>query len=142
MCFLTQYTPKCINIYLDARPKRINKGVQFSLPVYSFSPVMSTQLPLTRYRLHCMLKNGWDNKRQLHCLRFLRSSRQVEFARKHRQLSDFLRSCNILGQTILAYNNNRGIEHLEEDNSHTCDRHHTFVRFQSMLSPFISNAPH
>ena len=49
----------------------------------SFSPAMPTargctQLPLTRYRLYCILKNGRGNERQLHCLRFLRSSRQVD----------------------------------------------------------------
>ena len=59
----------------------------------SFSPATPThrgciQLPLARYPLHCELKNGSDNERQLHCLRFLRPSRQVACALKNRQLSD------------------------------------------------------
>ena len=29
-----------------------------------------TQLPLARCRLHCILQNGVDNGRKLHCLRF------------------------------------------------------------------------
>ena len=62
-------------------------------PVHSFSPVTPTpractQLPLTRYRLHFILKNGRGNERQFHCLRFLCSSRQVDCERKNRQLSD------------------------------------------------------
>ena len=59
----------------------------------SFSPATPTprgctQLPLARYQLHCILKNGRGNERQLLCLRFLCSSRQVDCARKNRQLSD------------------------------------------------------
>ena len=40
------------------------------------------------YRMHCILMNRRDIERQLNCLRFLRSSRQVDCARKNRQLSD------------------------------------------------------
>ena len=54
----------------------------------SFSPAMltcrgCTQLLLARWRLHCncILQNGKGNGRQLHCLRFLLSSRQMNCAR-------------------------------------------------------------
>ena len=62
--------------------------------MYSFSPATvtlrgSTQLSLACYRLHCILRDGRDNERQLHCFRFLRSNQQVDSARKNRQLSDF-----------------------------------------------------
>ena len=43
---------------------------------------------LARYRLHCILMNRRGNERQLHCLRFLCPSRQVDCARKNRQQSD------------------------------------------------------
>ena len=42
------------------------------------TPRGCTQLPLARYRLHFILKNRKGNERQLHCLRFLRSSRQMD----------------------------------------------------------------
>ena len=47
-----------------------------------------TQLPLARYRLHSILKNGRRYEKQFHCLQFSRSRRQVDSARKNRQLSD------------------------------------------------------
>ena len=61
--------------------------------MYSFSPATSTprgctQLPLAHWRLHCLLQNGRGKRRQLHCLRFLRSSRQVDCAHKTLQLTD------------------------------------------------------
>ena len=75
----------------------INKRVQLSLeayilPVHSFSPPTPTprgctQSPLASYQLHCILKNGRGNESQFHCLRFSRSSCQVDCARKNRQLS-------------------------------------------------------
>ena len=77
--------------------KRTNTRVHLSLEAYILSvqffssyahPTGCTQLPLARYRLHCILKNGMGNKRQFHCLRFLRSSRQMDCARKSRQLND------------------------------------------------------
>ena len=59
----------------------------------SFSPSMPTprgrtQLPLARYRLHCILQNEKGIGRQLHCLRLLRSSRQMDRACKNLQLTD------------------------------------------------------
>ena len=67
----------------------------------SFSPATPTprgctQLPLARYRLYCILRDGRGNERQLHCLRFLRSSRQVDCARKNGQLYD--RTYKIFGR--------------------------------------------
>ena len=72
------------------------------LSVHSFSPAAPTprgctQLPLA-YRLHCILKNGKVHERQPHCLRFLRSSRQVDCARKNRELSDL----NVLAITSVC----------------------------------------
>ena len=69
------------------------RGLTYILPVYSFSPTTPTrrgctQLPLARYRPRCILKNGKGNERHLHCLRFSRSSRQVDGERINRQLSD------------------------------------------------------
>ena len=52
----------------------------------------STQLPLARWRLHCIPvlvpQNGRGKGRQLHCLGFLRCSHQMEWSRKDRQLRD------------------------------------------------------
>ena len=65
-----------------------------------------TQLELARYRLHCLLKSGRGNKRQLHCLRFLRSSRQVNCARKNRQLSDLhvnIKSLVLVTESFASY---------------------------------------
>ena len=50
---------------------------------FSFSPATPTlrgwtQLSLARWRLHCILQNGRVKGKQFHCLRFLRSSRQVD----------------------------------------------------------------
>ena len=90
-------------------PKRINKRVQPTFYTCCFftshSHSQSTQLPLVRYQVHCVLKNAKGNERQLHCLRFLRSSRQVECARKNRQLSDLyvlMKSLVILQTTITS----------------------------------------
>ena len=53
----------------------------------SFSPTTPkprgcTQVPLTCYRLHCVLHNRRGNRIQLHCLRSVFSRRQVDCARK------------------------------------------------------------
>ena len=68
--------------------------------MHSFSSATPTprgciQLPRACYRLHCILKNeekggggGGCNERQLHCLQFLRSSRQVDCTRKNQQPND------------------------------------------------------
>ena len=55
--------------------------------MHSFSPATPThrgctQLPLAGYRLHCILKIPRGIERQLDCLRFLRSSRQVDCVRQ------------------------------------------------------------
>ena len=66
-----------------------------------------------RYQLHYILQNGWRNERQLHCLRFLRSSRQVDCALKNGQLSDLYVLIKIFGRntrrclrvvSVLPYN--------------------------------------
>ena len=61
--------------------------------MHSFSPATPTlrgctQLPLARHQLRCIVQNGKGNDRQLLCLPFLRSSRQVDCASKNLQLSD------------------------------------------------------
>ena len=60
-------------------------------------------MSLARYRLHCILKYGRGNERQLHCLRFLRPSRQVDCARKTRQLSDlYVLTKSLVQQQLLS----------------------------------------
>ena len=58
-----------------------------------------TQLPLDRDRLHCILREA--QRETTHCLRFLRSSRQVDCARKIRQLSDL---CVLIKSLIILLN--------------------------------------
>ena len=90
--------------YNGIQPKRINKRFQLSLQAYillvhSFS--LATPTLRSRYRLHCILKNG--NERQLYCLRFLSISRQVDCARKNRQLSDLYVLIKPLIQQTIQY---------------------------------------
>ena len=81
--------------------------------MHRFSPatpthIGCTQLLLAHYRLHCMLKSGRGNERQLHCLRLLRSSRQVDCARISRQLSDL----NALIKSLLKTSSMRNVQPL------------------------------
>ena len=75
----------------------INKEVSSNFkPTFypcSFSPATPTpkeciQQPLAHWQLHCILQNGSGEGRQHQCLRFLRSSRQVDCAGKNWQLGD------------------------------------------------------
>ena len=75
--------------YLEITSKRIKKIFLFILPVpASPTPTECTQLLLACYRLHCTLRSGRGNERQLHLFRFLCSSRQADCARKNTQQKD------------------------------------------------------
>ena len=63
----------------------------------------STHLTLARYRLRCIQKNARGNERQLHCLRFLLSSRQVDCTLKNRQMGDFYRTYKIFDITLKSF---------------------------------------
>ena len=69
-----------------------------------------TQLLLACCRLHYILQSGRGKGRQLNCLRCLRSSRQVDCARKNLQLRDLTvltKSLELLDESPLSIGRKR-----------------------------------
>ena len=88
----------------------ISWALAYILRAHSFSPITPTprgctQLPLVlcrSCRLHCILQNGRDNRRQLRCLQRLPSCRQVDCARKKSTAEGSCRTYKIFCHTLIA----------------------------------------